>query len=326
MSPAMLDLAVPISVARQPARPRGPQLEVVDASYLYSAEFEETEFLIDGLLTKGLTLLAGRPKVGKSWLTMQLALHVAHGTPVFGQYAAHQGRVTYLALEEPQRRTAARLRRLVPEKTPFLENLHFIYRLKPMLGGGAAELDAHLTANPSELVVIDTLLAVSQGRPNRDVFRADYAEVTVVRELAEKHQTAFLLVAHSRKASAEYHVDSVAGTSGVTAAADAIWSLTRKPEGSILEISGREMEETALALALRTDHPFGWVKTGSGDLARTSEARADLIAALRDEGWLKPVDLARQTGKNPSTVRRLLQEMLQSGQVFRNQEGRYGLH
>ncbi|MBM3740936.1 MAG: hypothetical protein FJW39_34790, partial [Acidobacteria bacterium] len=61
-------LSVPISTARELARPRGPELVVTDGSVLYDAQFEETEFVIDGLLTNGLTLLAGRPKVGKSWL------------------------------------------------------------------------------------------------------------------------------------------------------------------------------------------------------------------------------------------------------------------
>ena len=324
MSPAMANLAIPISEAKRGTRPRSP-LQITDAGALYGMKFDEAPFLIDNMLTKGLTLLAGRPKVGKSWLTLQLALHVAHGTKVFGEYAAHQGRVTYCALEEPPRRTAARLHKLQPEPTAYLGNIDFVYRLKPMLAGGAADLDAHLAEHPSELLIIDTLLAVSQGRGNRDVFRADYAEVNVIRELAEKHGTAVLLVAHSRKASADYHVDSVAGTSGVTAAADAVWSLVKKPEGSILEISGREMEEATIALRLCTDEPFGWRKTGSGESARTSESRADIIAALRDEGALKPIEVARQTGKNAATVRRLLQEMLGAGQVFRNQEGKYTL-
>lgn len=327
MNPIALDPAVRAAAAaslRNP-KPKGPALQKFDAASLMAMQFPDLDFVLEGLLTKGLTLIAGRPKVGKSWLTLQVALHVARGTPLFGEYAPrHAGRVTYLALEEPARRTQARLARFVTDpREPALQNLDFIYRIKPILAGGAAELDQHLAQNPSDLIVIDTLVACSQARGNRDAFRADYAEVNVLRELAEKHGAALLLVVHSRKAPSEYHVDGVSGTSGVTAAADAIWSLARKPEGAILECAGRDLEEMALALRFCSDDAYGWHKTGSGDAARTSEARQDILAALKDEGPMKPVEIARQTGKNAATVRRLLQEMVSAGQVFRNQEGKY---
>lgn len=327
MNPIPIDPEVRAAMAAslRAEKAKGPALQKFDAASLMSMEFPELDFVLEGLLAKGLTLLAGRPKVGKSWLTLQIALHVARGTPLFGQYAPRSaGRVTYLALEEPARRTRARLGKFVTDpREPALQNLDFIYRIKPILAGGKAELDQHLKMNPSDLVIVDTLLACSQGRGNRDVFRADYAEVNVLREIAEKHGAALLLVVHSRKASSDYHVDSVAGTSGVTAAADAIWSLMKKPEGAILECTGREFEEHALALQFSADEVYGWQKTGSGEAARTSEARMDILAALKDEGPMKPVEIARQTGKNAATVRRLLMEMTSAGQVFKNQDGKY---
>lgn len=314
--------AVPIRKGPKPSEP----LRSVDALAIFKREYPEPVFLIDGILANGVTLCAGRPKVGKSWLTLQIAIAISHGAALFGDTETKQGGVTYLALEEPESRTHHRLRRMVHEATPFLQNIQFIYKLKPLLAGGAAELDAYLTSHPSRLVIIDTLLAVVQNRNNRDVMRSDYAEVNIIRELAEKHGAAFLVVAHSRKAAADYHVDSVAGTSGLTAACDAIWSLTRKTDGTgHLEVTGRELEQRALTMRFNSDEPFGWVKTGEGEDVQTSEAREDVITLLREDAPLKPVEIARRLHRNENTVRRLLQNMVRADQVRRNSDGRYSL-
>jgi AAA domain len=50
-------------------------LKPVDALGIYQTDFPPPEFVIEDILPRrGLTLAAGRPKVGKSWLTLQLAV------------------------------------------------------------------------------------------------------------------------------------------------------------------------------------------------------------------------------------------------------------
>ncbi|MBI4906594.1 MAG: AAA family ATPase [Acidobacteria bacterium] len=313
--------------AKKNGRPR-PQLETVDALDIFKREFPEPQFLIDDLLPNGVTILAGRPKSGKSWLTLQIAISVACGSPLFGEHKTKQGRVTYLALEEPESRTHHRLKRLInPSEcdTPFLQNISFVYRIPPLLAGGKEMLDDHLAAHPSQLCVIDTLLAIVQNRSSKDVMRSDYTEVNELRKLAERHNTAILLVAHSRKMGADYHVDTVAGTSGVTAACDAIWSLKKKPEGATLDITGREFEENVIGLRFDTDVPFGWQKTGEGEAVANSEEREEIITLLGDEAPLSPKAIADGLRKNRNTIRRLLQKMYCAGAVVKNSDGRYCL-
>jgi len=60
-------------------------------------------------------------------------------------------------------------------------------------------------------------------------------------------------------------VDAVAGTGGITAAADSIWVLRRRPEGeAILEVVGREIEDHTFALRFEREPPFGWQFAGDG--------------------------------------------------------------
>jgi len=61
--------------------------------------YKPIEFVVDGLLAQGLYILAGAPKVGKSWLALDMCLSIAKGEKVLGQETA-QGTALYLCLED----------------------------------------------------------------------------------------------------------------------------------------------------------------------------------------------------------------------------------
>ena len=63
---------------------------------LYGTTYESKSAVIDGLLYAGTYLFAGAPKLGKSFLMLQLGYHVSTGTPLWG-YPVRQGSVLYLA-------------------------------------------------------------------------------------------------------------------------------------------------------------------------------------------------------------------------------------
>src|ERR1700690_1954410 len=109
---------------------------LVSATELYRGHVVTLRPLFEGLLWDGLTMLIARPKAGKSWLTLQCAVRVAGGRQVDGISAIDHGPVLYGALEEPKARTMARLRKLAPEGD-WAANLHFVYELLPLMGGGA---------------------------------------------------------------------------------------------------------------------------------------------------------------------------------------------
>jgi hypothetical protein len=312
-------------------RPKGAAhgpalLQSLDALAIYRAEYPEPVYIVENLLPNGLTLAAGRPKVGKSWLTLQLAVAVAFGERALGRFGVpHPGRVTYLALEEPAERTHRRLREIVPKPDARLQNLLFLYQIQPLMTGGAAQLDAFLTANPSELVIADTLLALVAAHSGRkDVVRGDYTEVNTLRQVAEKHKTALVCVHHSRKAAGDA-VDSMIGTSGTTAACDSVWQLKRLSTGeAALEVKGRELEEAEYALKFNTGAPFGWQVTGEGSEVGMSQERREIMLLLEQEGAKKPGEIARLLGnKNINTVRRLIQKLAFDGLIHKQANGTY---
>jgi len=305
---------------------RGPVPPVsLDGLLMFTRDCPPQSFVVDDLLPRGLTIAAGRPKVGKSWLALQLALAVAFGEKALRRFnVSVPGRVMYIALEDSQRRVHDRLHDLLSEPDPRLKNILFYYQLLPLMTGGALQLDAMLAANPSELVIIDTLLAaIAAHSGRRDVVRGDYAEVNVLRELTEKHNTTMLCIAHARKAAGDL-MDTVLGTSGTTAACDSVWSMKRQNTGeAVLEIRGRDIEDQLYALTFNKDDPYGWMVTGQGPDSGMSEERKDIILLLEQEGAMKPAQIARALVKNAVTVRRLVQKLAFDGFIRRQSNGTY---
>lgn len=292
-----------------------------------NTDYPPPVFVVDKLVPQGLTIAAGRPKVGKSWLALQMAIAVALGEPVLKTFrVAMPGKVLYLALEEPEWRTHHRLKQIVPNPDARLNNLRFVYQIDPLMTGGAVQLDQELQREPSDLVVVDTILALTAAHSGRkDILRGDYQEINVLREMCIKHKAAMVCVAHSRKGSGDL-VDSIIGTTGVTAAADSLWLLKRAgPQGeAVLELTGREVEGTTYGLKFNTGDPFGWLITGEGFEAEMSQERRDILMLLSQEGAQKPAVIARMLGnKNTVTVRRLLQKMVLDGVVSRQANGTY---
>jgi hypothetical protein len=145
-----------------------------------------------------------------------------------------------------------------------------------------------------------------------------------LREVADKHKTAILCAAHSRKVPGDL-IDSVVGTSGTTAACDTVWSLKRQNDGKegLLEIRGREIEDAAFALRFNKEEPFGWTVIGEGDQAALTEERRDIVMLLQQEGAMKPNAIARALVKNAVTIRRLIQKLAFDGTISKQTDGTY---
>ena len=266
-----------------------PQPAALDGYSIYQTNYPAPVFLFDGLLANGLTILAGRPKCGKSWLTLQMAIDAALARPFLGRFGiGRAARVLYCGLEEGPARTHNRLLKLLSSPDIQLQNIEFRYVLKSLADGGAAELGELLKKGRYELVVIDTFLKVAKaGGGNRDVMRGEYAEVAQLQELAHRHGVAIVLVAHTRKMGGDSGLDTVAGTTGITAACDAVWTLKKQAGGdSVLEVTGREMEEQTLGLRLMTGDDFGWQLTGEGAEVGMSEARQEIVELLKEDAPL----------------------------------------
>ncbi len=322
-------IETPIPSAKS-ERPQAQPLKTIDGYTLLLKQFAPIPFVFDDLLYSGLTLCAGRPKVGKSWLALQLAIDAALGRAGLAKFSNLVPRkVLYCGLEESERRTNSRLLKFVnrgAHDAILCGNLRFAYRLLPLLGGGLEELDATMAEYGSQFVVVDTLIRAMGGRSrdkNADAMAEDYKVVEALQSLAAKHDAAILVIAHTRKMGSDYALDKVAGTTGLTAGADAIWVLDRGPKCTLLTVQGRDLGDEEYSVSFdQNDDKFGWSVTGSGDEARTSQARWDILDLLEEsEVPMTPSAIAKALKKNGVTVRRLLGALRKDGKVSREKDG-----
>jgi hypothetical protein len=81
------------------------------ATNLFTREFPDTVWLVQGLITEGgIGVIATEPKSAKTWAATEIALAVATGTPAFGEFPTQRKRVAYFYAEDlaPQVRNRIR--------------------------------------------------------------------------------------------------------------------------------------------------------------------------------------------------------------------------
>ena len=130
------------------------RLQTIDGETLMSQPLTPLNFVVDTLLSQGLHILAGSPKVGKSWLALWLAVTVAKGEPIWGM-GVKQGTTLYLCLEDSTLRIQNRLFEIT-EDAP--ASVHFTTNSDTIGKGLEEQLCAFLSEHPDTvLVIIDTL-------------------------------------------------------------------------------------------------------------------------------------------------------------------------
>lgn len=298
----------------------------VTAADLVAETFDPPRFLVEGLLAEGLTILAGRPKHGKSWLSLLLGWAVAGGFEVDGRPTL-QGDVLYLALEDTRRRLQSRLVKLREATGWFVPETLTLQTAWPRAGGGglyhlAEWIEAHRAT--ARLVIVDTI-ARFRDQPKGSggaTYAEDYTAVGGTKELLDHYGLSGLFVTHTRKLKADDPLDEVSGTLGLTGAADSTWVLdtASKGEAARLYVTGRDLPDGTVPLAFAADsgrwtvgattpghdlNARGAAAPGGPASGRVEACRAWLRSFLREYAYpAKEVDAAgRAAGHAPTTIR-----------------------
>ena len=143
-------------------------MPILTAAELMKLEFPPPQWLVEGLLPEGLTVLSGAPKIGKSWLSLQIALSITTASPLFGRAPASEKSVLLLALEDNERRLQERI-----SKCRLTASEKFCLATK--WEDGISGLKQFLLDNPAiKLCIIDTLAVFlpSQDTRGRNAYDA----------------------------------------------------------------------------------------------------------------------------------------------------------
>lgn len=295
------------------------------ASELMSMRFDPVRWAIPGLLPAGLAILAGRPKLGKSWLGLGWVIDVCRGAPVLKKMDVVQGEALYLALEDGPQRMQERLALMLGDNQP-PESLHIVTEWPRMNEGGLEMLDQFLTEHKkTRLVVIDTFKRVRPIEKNSQrLYDLDYDAIQPVAALARLHNVAIVVVLHTRKGESSDPLEMVSGTLGLSGAADCVLVLRRErgQADASLFVTGRDVEEQDLALRWEKDDVLGWSLLGNADQFRKSKERQQIIDAIQSMPGMSPAEIADAIGKPRGGVRYLLFAMTRDADI-RTRDGKY---
>lgn len=290
---------------------------VQSLSTLMRKELPPVRWAVEDVIGEGVTMLAAKPKKGKTVLMLQMALCVANGTHALGgKVATSRGDVLYLALEENERRMQRRVNTLLSANDPVPAGVHLVYEWPPFDRGGIEALDRWLDNHPqTRLIVIDTLERVRPTRrANGSIYAEDYSAVKDIQRFASQRQVAVVIIHHTGKRGYEDPLDEVSGSTGLTGGVDNI--LVMRSIGGVMELHrlGRDYTDNDV-IALRGDpETLLWMWEGEAEEVRRSNARQMILDALRDgpaEG-MTPQEIADALDKKSGTVRFVLHKMMHS--------------
>ena len=288
------------------------RLETIDADTLLGIPYEPPAFVVDDLLPQGLHLLAGAPKIGKSWLALWLCLRVAQGQPLW-DFATRPCEVLYLCLEDSFQRIQSRLFDLTEDAPP---TLHFAVMSEQLRSGLVEQIEQFLRERPATgLVVIDTLQRIRSTGNEANPYANDYRDIGVLKALADRYRIGVLLVHHLRKMNDDDPMNMISGTTGLSGATDSNFVLRkskRREDTATLYCTGRDISYRELSLEFSSDTHVWNLLSDDGEQTGQPGGRIILLlsALMREQseicvpakGLLEKIDPDGIEGFSPNSV------------------------
>lgn len=299
------------------------------ARELQGMDVAPPRWLVENLIPLGLFILAGPPKVGKSFLLLQTAHSVASGRKLLGNPTKKAG-VVYLALEDGPSRLKKRMTDLFGGADAWPADLH-IFPSWPRLGeGGLEELDRFLDTNSGvRLVIIDTwgrFRSTTRGK-NLDAYQQDTMEVGTLQTWAKDREIALVLVTHLRKSNQHAETDPfdrITGSNGQFGVADAAALLSRKrgQDNGQLAIVGRDLEHDGEIPLIRKG--AAWERADGMPRAHTDKQQIVLDYLIDHMHGAGPKEIAEATGLTERYVKQdALPSLMEQKMVRKDGRGAY---
>ncbi|MFQ5904123.1 MAG: AAA family ATPase [Candidatus Binatia bacterium] len=287
---------------------------------LLSEPKEEYAWLVeDRLPVGGLSVLAGKPKAGKSTLARCLALAVARGEPWLG-FQTTQGTVFYLALEE--KRSEVRKHFEAMGAAPKYEDQIFLFIASSPKDGLIQLREATESKKPA-LIIVDPLFRFVRVRDAND-----YAQVMEATEPLQvlAHQTgAHVFTVHHLGKGERSGGDAILGSTAIFAAVDTAMLMKRTERYRTLysiQRYGIDLEEMTLTLDPETRLVSGGPSRREADERQAAEA---IVECLRTKGEPVEEKIIHDSVEGRKAVKQsALRTLVAEGRVKRTGEGKRG--
>ena len=260
-------------------------LHTLTMTELFQTTYKSRPPVVEGLLYAGAYILAGAPKIGKSFLVAQIAYHVSTGQDLWG-YKVHQGTVLYLALEDDFQRIQRRMFMMYGvNDTP---NLHFATAARKIGNGLDEQLKNFVQEHPdTNLIIIDTMQKIREVGGEVYSYASDYEIIGRIKQFADKHCICVLTVHHTRKQPSGDSFEMISGTTGLLGCADGSLLMQKKKRTALeatIDVVGRDQPDQILYLKKDADTQIWNLENVENELHKEPpdhvlEAIAELVSA-----------------------------------------------
>lgn len=252
------------------------------ADQLVQVELREIIFYVDQMLPVGVGWLAGEPKVGKSFIALQIANDVATGSTFlessdFDGFTTRQSPVIYYSLEMAPNLMQDRLLSMYPVGG-VSNQLYIYYDLPRFDKGGYRALESDIKMHRAKIVFIDVHGLVSAKKSSQNpLYEQTYEEIAPLREIAEANECCIVLITHLNKNSDNSPFNRMMGSTANRGSSDfnIVMSKTRDGQTELLEES-RKSEGLELILKW-SSRPAGFEFVSTVD---------NMLKAKRQEEYL----------------------------------------
>jgi AAA domain len=328
MTDAAAEASWKATMARRAADPKPkPRIKFARTrtNSIMNTKFPPLRAVVPGYVFEGFTVLAGRQKLGKTWLAIDWALAVATGGVAMGSIDCEPGDVLYVDMENGPRRIQGRIRTLFPydQALPDLSRLEWVTEAPQLDAGFIDELELWRLSVPTPtMVIIDVLQRIKPaGSMARNAYENDYSTWAPLQRWATEKRVAVLGLHHTKKGGAEDPLEALSGSNGLSACADTTIVLDKDQNGCTIYVRGRDVEEKVTAVIFAAGN---WTVLGEAADVRRSGERSVIVETLRDNREpMTPTEVAAVLGKQTNNIKQLLFKMAKAGELHRVGKGRY---
>jgi hypothetical protein len=260
----------------------------IKADVIANSKYEPIDWLVENIIAPGLTIIAGKSKIGKSWLVLQLSHAIEFGLEFLGRKCA-KGDVLHYSLEDGKRRIKSRWEKMCikPDQT------HYQFRDRkpkiPILTMGLEEEIedwAKNVPNP-KMVVIDVYVKVKKtiGK-NLNAYENDNYNLQDLQTLAIKYNIGIVLVHHTKKGAETDVFDEINGSAGIQSNMDSmivIASSRKSGKNSVFHCIPKDAEQLEFEIGM--NEMMIWEDkgpVGSANLTTLQKALIDCVNKLYD--------------------------------------------
>jgi hypothetical protein len=300
------------------------KIERINTNELMALSFLPVQWCVKDYLPEGFPVLAGRQKLGKTWLAIDWGVAVATAGCAMGAILCEQGDVLYIDMENGRRRAQDRINILFPSPQNRSDLSRLVWQNDaPALGNGFVQCleDWRRSVPQPRLVIIDVQRIKPSGSANRNAYENDYAIFAELQQWATANAIAVVRLHHTKKGGADDPLEALSGSNGLSACADTTAVLDRTGDGISLYVRGRDVTEKKSALTFTEGQ---WLVTGEAASVTVSNERGNILAVLREASEpMSPSEIASVTGVSSGNTRKLLWAMKRDGEVEKSGYGKY---